>query len=221
VAVPFLLAGLVLPILVKDWTGERRQSWQAVAQKFFDVLAIGVLPLVVGGWLLARPLMTLVAGGEFVVSGDILKILLVAVAAVFGSCFFTHLVISFDGQKRMIKYFFLTALTAVPVYFYLITKYSYFGAAWGTVYSEMLILLFSSVAVWRASRWRPRLTVLVKSLAAAAVMGAGIWWLRGWAESGTVNLLTLLILAAAFYLGLILLFGAFRKEEFISLIKGR
>jgi len=121
----------------------------------------------------------------------------------------------------MIKYFFLTALTAVPVYFYLITKYSYFGAAWGTVYSEVLILLFSIGAVWYTSHWRPRLTTSLKALAAAAVMGAGLWWLRGWAASGTVNLLTMLILAAAFYLGLILLFGAFRKEEFISLIKGR
>jgi O-antigen/teichoic acid export membrane protein len=170
VTLPFLFAGLVLPILVKHWSSGERGKFAFVAQKVFDVNVLAVLPLLAGGWLLANPGMRLVAGDNFAVSGEILKILLLAVVAVFGSCFFTHLMISFEAQRKLIKFYLITALTALPIYLYAISRWSYWGAAWGTVYSESLILVFSLAAVWRQGHFMPQLNLALKALVATAIM---------------------------------------------------
>jgi O-antigen/teichoic acid export membrane protein len=170
VALPFMFAGLMLPILVKHWSDGAHSSFKFVAQKIFDVTVLATAPLLMAGYLLARPAMSVVAGTNFIISGSILKILLLAVVAVFFSCVFTYLMISFEEQKRLIKYYLLTAITAMPVYYFAISKYSYFGAAWGTVYSEVLIFICSAVAVWRYSHFLPNLRLLPKALGATAVM---------------------------------------------------
>jgi O-antigen/teichoic acid export membrane protein len=178
VALPFMFAGLMLPILVKHWSNGARDSFKFVAQKVFDVTVLATAPLLVGGWLLARPAMSVVAGPNFIVSGSILKILLIAIVAVFFSCVFTYMMISFEEQKRLIKYYLLTALTALPVYYLAIKQYSYFGAAWGTVYSEVLIFACSAWAAWHYGRWLPDLHLLPKALGATAVMAGIIVILR-------------------------------------------
>lgn len=178
VSLPFMFAGLMLPILVKHWSGGARDSFKFVAQKVFDVTVLATAPLLVGGWLLARPAMSVVAGPNFIISGSILKILLVAVVAVFFSCVFTYMMISFEEQKRLIKYYLLTAVTALPVYYLAIKQYSYFGAAWGTVYSEVLIFACSTWAAWHYSRFLPNLRLLPKALGATAIMAGIIAVLR-------------------------------------------
>ena len=171
VAVPFMFAGLILPILVKHRADGEVGKYAFVAQKVFDVTVLAVAPLLIGGWLLATPSLVLIAGTNFAISGEILKILLPAIAAVFFSCFFTHLMISFEAQKKLIKFYLLTAVTALPLYLYFISRWSYFGAAWGTVYSEGLILVCAIWAVWRQKYFMPRLKLAAKSLVAAGVMG--------------------------------------------------
>jgi O-antigen/teichoic acid export membrane protein len=170
VTLPFLFAGLVLPILVKHWSAGDKDKFKFVAQKVFDVNVLAAWPLLIGGWLLAKPAIVLVAGKDFAVSGDILKILLPAIAVVFFSCFFTHIIISMEAQKKLIKFYLITALTAVPMYFYLINRFSYWGAAWGTVYSETLILIFAVIATRQETVWLPKLKMMITALAASAIM---------------------------------------------------
>jgi len=178
VALPFMFAGLMLPILVKHWSAGAKDNFKFVAQKVFNVIVLATAPLLVAGYLLASPAMSVVAGPNFIISGDILKILLIAVVAVFFSCVFTYIMISYEEQKRLIKYYLITAVTAIPVYYLAIQKYSYFGAAWGTVYSEVLIFICSAWAVWHYNHWLPSLHLLPKALGATMVMAGVIIALR-------------------------------------------
>lgn len=57
-------------------------------QRVFDVSAIMAWPLVVGGFMLAGPIMNVVSGPGFAPAGSILKILIIAVGFIFFSCFF-------------------------------------------------------------------------------------------------------------------------------------
>ena len=213
VALPFMFAGLVLPILVKHWSNQEKDKFYFVAQKFFEATVLIVMPLLVGGYLLSDAGMRLVAGEDFAISGQILKILLPAVGVVFFSCFFTHLMISFEAQKKLIKYYLLTALTAVPVYLYLIDRFSYYGAAWGTVYSETLILLCAVWAVWRHGHFMPKFIMIFKALLACIVMMSAIFILRSLVNIYSVSGFIIVgVLATLSYLLGLQLMGILRKK---------
>lgn len=202
VSIPYMVAGLVLPILVNYWSMQAKENFASTAQAMWDAMAIAAWPILLGGWVLAKPIMIAVTGPEFAESGDILRVLLVAIVGVYWSCALTHTVIGLEKQKTLIIYYLLTALTALPVYLWLIKHYGVYGAAWGTVYSELLIC---ACAAWRLSRekvWRINLSITMKSLLAALVMAVGLWLMADWASS--VCGLIVLVLGAAGVYGLMI-----------------
>jgi O-antigen/teichoic acid export membrane protein len=208
VSLPFMFAGILLPILVSHWSKGRKTDYQKVWQKFFDYSAMIVLPLVAGGIVLAEPIMRLVAGADFAGAGSVLRILMLAVGAVFMSCFYSHTMVSWEKQKRLIIYYLLTAVTALPLYLILINRYSYYGAAWATVYSEMAILAGSAWAVWREEHLRPRWQLASRALLAAGVMALVLAPMVAWLQSWWQTILAVLIGAIvyvlmAWYLGII------------------
>jgi len=214
-SLPFLFAGVILPLLVKYRSEGETAKWRHLAQQSFNVFLIAVAPLLVGGWLLARPVLIVVAGPDFAVSGDILKILLPAVGAIFFSCLFTYLLISHEAQKVMIKFYLVTALTSVPIYLALINRWSYWGAAVGTLYSEGLVMLGVAWAVRRHLRFSPSWRLLGRTLAATAAMAAAIIILRQTLAAETIVGLSLICLAAAAtYIGLWWLWGIRRELNF-------
>ncbi|MEI6553169.1 MAG: oligosaccharide flippase family protein, partial [bacterium] len=73
---PFMFAGIILPILTSSWFEGKKEYFVSVLQKSFDLMAIFSLPIIAGTLILARPLIVLVAGEDFADSGLILKILI-------------------------------------------------------------------------------------------------------------------------------------------------
>ena len=88
--------------------------------------------------------MTLVAGTDFRPAGIILKILIFE-AATFISTILTHAVVALNKQKKLIGFYAFTGFSSLLAYFLLISKYSYLGAAAVAVYSEVLMMFFSSL----------------------------------------------------------------------------
>jgi len=144
--------------------------------------------------------------------------LVFAIGAVFFGALFTHAAVSFDRQKKLIKYYAITAITALPLYFWLIPKYSYFGAAWVTFYSEVLIFVLSFWSVWHYSKFFPKLAVLGKSIVAAGIMGVALYYLRDWASQSMFYFVVILFLASALYFLVIYLLKGFSREDILSLI---
>lgn len=169
-ALPFMFMGLVLPILTLTWSEKNLERFSKISQKSFDALILFTIPLVAGGIILAEPLMLLFAGDEFIKSGEILKILLLALGLIFPATFFTHAVIAIKKQKVMLWGFGVSAILSLVGYLIFIPKFSYFGAAWVTVFSELLILIFSILVVYKYTRVFPSFDITLKSLAASIVM---------------------------------------------------
>ena len=202
VSIPFMVAGLVLPIMVKYWSSKANKDFAQTTQLLWDLMAISAWPILLGGSVLAVPIMVAITGTEFAESGQILRILLPAIVAVYLSCALTHTIIALEKQKTLIVYYLITALSSVPVYLYLIKAYGVYGAAWGTVYSEVLICVF---AWWRLSQERVvklDFAVTAKALLAAIIMALLIWPLRAFTSSVCV-LILVVVLAAAVYFALI------------------
>ncbi len=211
--IPFMFAGLVLPILTTAWSSRSHDYFKRVLQKSFDLMALLAMPLIVGAQFLAKPIMTAIAGPEFSASGQILQILIFAVGAIFLGTMFSHAVIALDRQKKMIGFYIFTSLTALAAYLILIPKYSYFGAAAVTIYSEALIAIFSAVCVYKYSGFRPSLTLSLKSLVGAGMMGLSLYWLPICHQPGITGLIIALVIASVVYFASLLLLGGIKIAD--------
>lgn len=198
-SIPFIFAGVVLPIMAADWASKSHDRFYKVFQKSFDLMAIVAIPLVIGGQFLARPIMVLVAGQEFAAAGAVLRVLMIAVGFVFMSTFLAHAVIALDKQKKTIPAYIFTATTSVIGYLILIPRYSYFGAAAMTIYSEAAIAFFMLFYFIRYAGFAPCGKIFGKSFVAAVAMGMALWLLpRGFCYN-YIGLFIALIGASAVY----------------------
>jgi len=203
---PFMFAGLILPILTAEWAKQNFLKFNRVLQKSFDVMIILAIPLIIGAQLTAGPLMLLIAGENFVQSGHILKILILAIGFIFIGCLFAHAVIALDKQKNIIGAYIFTAATALTGYLIFIPRFSYYGAAWVTVYSELAIALFSLYIVIKHSQFRPNLYIILKSSAASIAMALSIYLLIN-----KLNVILLILLAGIIYSACLYLLKGFNS----------
>ncbi len=192
IMLPFVLAGLMLPQITKARQSKDLKLFKQIIQNSFDVMVIIALPLVVGTQFIAGPLMRLVAGPEFSASGIILQFLIFAAGAIYLGTIFSHIIIAIEKQKQTIWAYIIVALTALAGYLILIPKYSYFGAAIVTIYSEIMITLLIFSIAFYYTKFFPNLIIFLKSTIACFFMGLGLYYFN-------LTLIPTLILAVIIY----------------------
>lgn len=167
---PYLFLGLLLPLLSRFYT-ENKKLFNLTIEKVFDFLMIATLPMIAGVIVLGEEIMTFVAGSEFIISGVLLKILIVAVAAIYIAALFGYAIVAANLQKLMIKYYLINAVISIGLYIALIPLYSYWAAAILTVFTEMFILISSYYIAHRYLHIRLRYRTTLKALVASIIMG--------------------------------------------------
>lgn len=208
---PFMFAGIILPILTLRWNKNDKEGFKNALQKSFDILMVMAIPLVIGTQFVAKGVMTLVAGQEFSASGPILQILILAAFFIFFGNMFSHAVIAINKQKKLIWLYVFTAITSVIGYFVFIPSFSYFGAAWMTIYSEALVAFGSIIIAWKLIGFFPSFKVFTKSLLASLIMGIILYFLN--TNSLIINL-TVAILSYGFFL---YIFQGLTKKDILIL----
>ena len=172
---PYMFAGIILPILTVSWFEHKKDYFASVLQKSFDLMAIFSIPIIAGTLVLARPLIVLVAGNDFAPSSPILKIIIFALAAIFLGCMFAHAVIAIGKQKKMIGSYIFVGLSSVILYLIFIPPFSYYGAAAVTIYSEVAIAFLSAYIVWKYTKFIPNFKIVGKTIIASIIMGAVLY----------------------------------------------
>ncbi len=167
---PYLFLGLLLPLLSRFYT-ENKKLFNLTVEKVFDFLMIATLPMIAGIIVLGEEIMTFVAGSEFIISGVLLKILIVAVAAIYIAALFGYAIVAANLQKLMIKYYLINAVISIGLYIVLIPLYSYWAAAILTVFTEIFILISSYYIAHRYLHIRLRYRTTLKALVASIIMG--------------------------------------------------
>ncbi|MBI4812346.1 oligosaccharide flippase family protein [Candidatus Falkowbacteria bacterium] len=208
-AIPFMFAGVVLPIITFAWA-ENRERFKNIFQKSFDATVILALPIVIGAQFTAERVMTLVAGKEFAAAGPVLKILIMAAGIIFLGSMFAHAIIAIDRQRKIIGAYVFTSITAFFGYLFFIPTYSFFGAAWVTVYSELAIALASVFIFWKYAKFLPNFKIFLKSFLASLLMGATLYFLPSF------NLFLTLAAAIIIYAGALYLFKGLKFVSFDS-----
>lgn len=211
---PYLFLGMLLPLL-SNFFVSNRQLFATTLQKSFDFLLIIILPMIVGTIILGRPIMVFVAGQDFAVSGDIIKVLILAAGIIYVGALFGYGIVAAGAQKRMIKYYAVTAVAGLIAYVALIPIYSYWAAAWLTVATELAITLAAWWVLRRESGFSPSLRAAPKALLASAIMGGIVYALAG------TPVVTVTIVGALVYGSVLVALGGLSWRSALELIKMR
>ncbi|MBN2884994.1 flippase [Patescibacteria group bacterium] len=213
-SLPFMFAGVILPLLVSTWQKQDLLKFKKIIQKSFDILSIIALPIVVGTQFLADEIIILIAGPDFVEAGMILRVLILAVAAIFLGNIMSHAVVAIEAQKKVIWIYVFTSITALIAYLILIPRFSYFGAAAVTIYSESAIAILSTIFIYKKLNIKVNLIALNKAVAASLLMGFILWLFPVTFLHTLLGLTSAILIAIISYAFFLWLFNVFNKADF-------
>jgi len=167
---PFMYAGVLLPIIANAWTKGRKERFANLIRRSFDAFAILTLPMLFGTLIVADKVMVLVAGPDFLASGGILRILMIATASIYLGTIFSHAVVALNKQKAMLPYYIAVALITLALYIIFIPKYGIWAAAWLTVFSEVTVAVITLVMTCVSANMKLNWVPAGKALTASIVM---------------------------------------------------
>jgi O-antigen/teichoic acid export membrane protein len=203
---PHMFMGIMLASFARAWSASNREMFARYLQRSFDVIVMGITLIVTGTLMRASDIMAFVAGDSFSAAGPILQILIVATATVFVSAVFGNLINVVHEQRRMIIGYLIGAIVGLGGYALFIPTFSYWGAAWMTLVSEMVVLIASAWVFFQKTRLFPSLTTSAKTFFSAFVMALFLW------ATPNMHVLVALLLGTLLYVILLVLTGAVSRE---------
>jgi O-antigen/teichoic acid export membrane protein len=167
----------VFPILSEAVDRDEPRALRTI-QTSTDVFVILGAPLVVGGLVLAAPLIELVGGSDFQEASVPLRILLFAGALSWINAVFGFALIAKERQASALWLNVTALVFNLGLNFLLVPRYGIVAAAAVTVASEVLILAGSYFLMRRHFDFFPRPQTLLPAVTAALAMGGVLWALR-------------------------------------------
>jgi O-antigen/teichoic acid export membrane protein len=211
IAVPTIFVGLVIPILSRYFVSDR-EKFNRAFRKAFDALIIIAVPFAVGTQFIARWIMDIVTGSGYEGSAQVLRILMVAILAMFLAGLAINTVVVVNKQKSLIGVSLLAAGVSVALNYALIPHFSYIGASYATVATEFVLCVFTYVVVYRSIRLRPQFTVALKCLLSGAVMAGALFLLN------TENVILNIVVGGVVYSVVLLVTRALKTQDIKSFL---
>jgi O-antigen/teichoic acid export membrane protein len=167
-----------------------RPAFGAFVLRTGKVQLLLAVPMAVGGYFLATPLMLLMGGGKYEAAGPLFAVLALSIVPFFLATIYTD-VLAIKSPRRLNALFLGLLALNVVLNLVFIPKWGGPGAAWATVVSEYVgvPLGFGLAYPWlREARGVSVVRPVLASLAAAGLMGLGLWWrpVLGWIIVGPV-----------------------------------
>lgn len=213
ISLPSMFMGLVLASFARSWSSGDIGLFRRYFQKSFDFMVMATLPLIVGTFFIARPLMTTFLGEQFEGSGDILQILILGTGCVFFGSFIGHLINVVHQQKRMLYGYLVGAIIGVIGYFILIPPFGAWGAAWATVATECIVLCIAFFVFTSATGIRPNIVASKRIVIATVIMAFSLVFLA------QMPLFVVVFAGALLYGAALYAFGVIPKDLLFDLLR--
>lgn len=170
-AFPAMFVGLVMPLLSRTAFGAW-DEFKKIMQRSFDALLLLAIPVIITTWFFAQEIIDLIKGPEqsYIDSPALLQILIIATGIIFLGTLFGYAVVAVDQQKPMIWGYLAGAIIGLILYFSLIPRFSYFGAAIGTLITEAVVASVAYFLVKKTSGQGISLKIFVKAVPALLVL---------------------------------------------------
>lgn len=206
---PASVSHVLFPLFAMLMAGKQLTLVRENIEKYLRVMIFAALPVAVGGTLLSKNLISLVAGEQFASSAEVLSILIWAVCILFIYIPLNSLVISQLTKKAMVVTG-VNVLVNILGNFILVPKFGIKAAAFMTVFSETIQAVFYFYFVKTNIVEFDFVKYLLKPVFAAAIMGIFIFLIKG------LGLFFALSGGSLVYLLTLFIVGFFRQEEFIK-----
>jgi O-antigen/teichoic acid export membrane protein len=226
--IPTMFMGNVFPIITR-YIAQKDNRLISAIQKSYDFIILLVFPIVLGVFILAKPIIRFIAGEIFVTTSTIgnifgqvaaapmvLQILIFTVGLNFVMQVFNNCIIAASQQKKLVIPYIIFVIVNVGLNLLLIPKFSYIGAAISTFITALMNLI---VAYWVAHKsiidLNLKQNIIIKSLFSSFVMGLVIYYFN----LQNFNLFLSIIVGFFSYFILMILVKGITKQQFQLLFK--
>jgi len=209
---PAMFVGLIMPLISK-YAFWDKVKFKEISQKTLDILLMFIFPMWGGIFLLSERITVLLAGKEFLISGDVLDILIIAAGIIFLGVLFSNILIALDQQKKLTYIYGFGALINLIANFIFIPRYSYYGAAATTVLTELLTAFLMGMVIRRVISLTFPLGKFVKYSGATLMMVLFLFLFQ------SLPLSLLIGLGAVIYFVFLWMSGGISRAEILNLVK--
>lgn len=204
--IAMMMMGILMPLLAYEWSRKNKEKFKEHFERTVFLMSMIGLPSLVGIYMLASPIMRLVAGPEFLESGRPLQILSLATFGLFLGAIFGHTAVAINRQREILWIYLTSAILTCTGYFIFIPKYGMIGAAAMSVFSEMFVGVCLLFVVGYYMQIRISIKPLAKIFFSAFCMGLILWFIRD------IHVIAAIFIAIAVYGSLLLLTKTISKE---------
>lgn len=207
--VPALLSMALFPVVSKLAIQKDENKMKNINEKSMSLLFLIALPLTVGGFILAKPLIQLVFGGEYLPAVNCFRILLIMLLLTFPNYLLQNLILAFNRQKKIISYMAIGSFGDLFLNYFFIPRFGIIGAAATTSATHLIFVAL----VWRhIKKIAPFATLrhLKKIGAATVLMGISTLFFY----KLEINVVLNVLFSAAVYCGLLFLLKEKILDEF-------
>lgn len=227
---PLYFMNSVLPILTRA-IKEKTDHYKKIINHAFDFLVAMSIPMVVGGCILAYPIIFVISTPEFLTrlsdgyyGSDIaFQILVFALLFQFINVLFAFVMIAVDKQSRLLYINGAGVVFNIITNFIFIPHYGFVGAAVTSVLSEFLILIISWNLAKKYLPFKINFKNLFKIIFSALTMGLIIYllqpltykYIQNW------NVIPLIIIGGSVYTAMLFVTKVVDKDILAMLKKGK
>lgn len=212
--IPISVMTTLFPMIAAAYSrGEDRA--QRLLQTAAEYLAMASFPILAFTIVAATPIVDFLFGSEFSGAGPAVPVLAGAFVSISFGYLVGNMVIVLELQNRFAAFAALGLVINAILNVLLIPRYGFLASAWITLLTEITVMSLSMRAVLRVLRMRPRVTRLLRTLAAATAMGVVIWIAR----VAGVPLAGLVALAAISYVPCLFLLRVLSTAEIVAVLK--
>lgn len=191
--IPSIFTGIVFIALVEAWNSDR-ERFVVLVRRSFEVMFILSMPIVIGGIILARPIMNFITSSDYALASTysahimgqtyaidgafVLRLLLLAVWFDFFGNVFGRSIIAISKSYKLLIANFIAVAFNIGLNIYLIPHWSYFGAALTTIMTEALVLGVQLIILHKYINFRLPFNIMLRTGLATVIMAAILYPLR-------------------------------------------
>jgi O-antigen/teichoic acid export membrane protein len=205
--IPAYFTQAVFPLMSR-YASSSRDSLMRAYVLSLRLLLIIALPIAAGTPFIARELILILGGGDYLPNSMIaLQLLIGFLPLSFVNSVTQYVLIAIDQQRFLTRAFFIGVTFNVVANLLVIPAFSYKGSAVVTIFSELALLIPFYYSVRKHLGRLPWVSICWQPAVAAAFMAAVMWLLRN------ILWLALIPVGGAVYAAVLALIGGFRQPD--------
>lgn len=227
--VPTMLLGAAFPLITR-YAVAKDERLNSAFQKQFDVLTLMAVPIVLGSFILANPVIAFIAGSrgaEFTTASTVnvmgwsatsvtcLRILIFSVGINFFTALYNYLVVSIGRQKSLVYPTIGFAILNVILNLALIPRFSYLGASVATLLTEIVVMLVTYYVSRKYMKIPIHFGNFLRILLCGAIMAIAAYMMF----IAQMNILIIAVGCFAIYGGCVYAFRAIPRDLIKEVIK--